>query len=254
MQKPKALDMPVFKWGPVPTDAEVEAAVERAVRRAVGGAPRVGVFLSGGVDSSLLLALARREADVVAFTIAASAEHPDLVAAVRLAAEWGIEHHALVPGAGVVDEARAAIARRPVLYPGDEAVWLICQAAFARHVDLVLATDGIDELAGGYWWHANPSGRFPNQNQAAAFGCFWAQLWRAHLEPLLLSAETVGLELRFPYLDPELVEVLSRVPFHFRAGEGETKRQWRRVAARHVPAWVVERPKLGFCDALQQGK
>lgn len=251
MLKLEVLDKPAWKPGPAPTDGEVEAAVECAVRRAVGGSPRVGIFLSGGVDSSLLLALARRETDVVAFTLGGWADHPDLVAAKHLAAEWGVKHHVLIPSALAVEDARAAITGRPALYRGDDAVWLACQAA-AQRVDVVLATDGVDELAGGYWWHAHRGSRF--SSQAEAFEHFWTRLWPAHLGPLLASAADARLELRFPYLDPELVEVLARVPFEERAGEGLIKRQWRRVAARHVPAWVVERPKLGFCDALQQGE
>ncbi len=56
----------------------------------------------------------------------------------------------------------------------------------------------------------------------------------------------VSLEARVPFLDPELVELAFRVPESLKVGNGQTKVLLKRVAARHVPAECVYRPKEGF--------
>ncbi|MBE9573020.1 MAG: asparagine synthase (glutamine-hydrolyzing) [Proteobacteria bacterium] len=56
----------------------------------------------------------------------------------------------------------------------------------------------------------------------------------------------VSLEARVPFLDKELVELAFCVPDHLKVSNGKTKVLLKRVAARHVPAACVYRPKEGF--------
>ena len=56
----------------------------------------------------------------------------------------------------------------------------------------------------------------------------------------------VSLEARVPYLDKELVELAFRVPDNLKVANGKTKVLLKRVAARHVPAACIYRPKEGF--------
>jgi asparagine synthase (glutamine-hydrolysing) len=55
-----------------------------------------------------------------------------------------------------------------------------------------------------------------------------------------------SLEARVPFLDKELVELAFQVPDHLKVANGQTKAVLKRVAARHVPAECVYRPKEGF--------
>ncbi len=56
----------------------------------------------------------------------------------------------------------------------------------------------------------------------------------------------VSLEARVPYLDRELVELAFQVPDHLKVARGRTKILLKAIAARHVPAHCVYRPKEGF--------
>ena len=56
----------------------------------------------------------------------------------------------------------------------------------------------------------------------------------------------VSLEARVPYLDKELVELAFRMPQDLKVANGKTKVLLKRVAARHVPAACIYRPKEGF--------
>ncbi|HXE56431.1 MAG TPA: asparagine synthase (glutamine-hydrolyzing) [Gemmatimonadales bacterium] len=55
-----------------------------------------------------------------------------------------------------------------------------------------------------------------------------------------------SLEARVPLLDVELVELAFRMPSALKVHRGRTKVLLKRVAARHVPAECVHRPKQGF--------
>ncbi len=62
----------------------------------------------------------------------------------------------------------------------------------------------------------------------------------------------VSLEARVPLLDKELVELAFTMPGKFKVAGGKTKVLLKRLAARHVPAECVYRPKEGFSIPIKQ--
>lgn len=59
-----------------------------------------------------------------------------------------------------------------------------------------------------------------------------------------------SLEVRVPLLDPRVVAAAWRAPASLRLSDGQTKRALRRIASRHVPTSVLDRPKIGFDPPL----
>ena len=60
------------------------------------------------------------------------------------------------------------------------------------------------------------------------------------------AAMAVSLETRVPFLDRGILDLAWRLPLDAKLRGGQTKWVLRQVLERHVPATLVERPKMGF--------
>lgn len=133
---------------------ELRALLDRAVRaRLVADVP-VGLFVSGGLDSGLIAALARRAKESLeCFSIGfEEASFDESRYAAQIARSLGLKHHLKVFGA---QEMLGAIRRLPEILdepladPSILPLYLLSQFA-AQHLKVVLSGDGGDELFAGY--------------------------------------------------------------------------------------------------------
>jgi asparagine synthase (glutamine-hydrolysing) len=114
----------------------------------------VGVLLSGGVDSSLLTALAARESSerVSTFSIGfRERSFNELDLAREVARRYGTDHHELVVSPHITELLPRLVAAFDEPFADSSAVptFLVSQLA-AEHVKVVLCGEGGDELFGGY--------------------------------------------------------------------------------------------------------
>lgn len=142
---------------------DVAAAVEASVAAHLVSDVPVSSFLSGGLDSSIVTALARKgDPDLTAYTISFRAEDqrmeamPDDAAyARRMAAHLGITLHEIEISPDIVDllPRMVDVLDEPIGDPAAINTYLMCRAAREAGVKVVLSGMGADELFGGYRRH-----------------------------------------------------------------------------------------------------
>jgi asparagine synthase (glutamine-hydrolysing) len=116
-----------------------------------------GAYLSGGLDSSVLVALMTRHCSrTKTFSVGfAGDRHNELTHARAVAEQFGTEHHELVlTHRDFIDHLPQLVAARdaPVSEPSDIAIFLLSREA-SRSVKMVLTGEGSDEVLGGYRKH-----------------------------------------------------------------------------------------------------
>lgn len=190
-------ELPNVNEGGELNDMDVVDAVDIAVRDAVGAAlvadVPVGSYLSGGVDSSLIVAVMKQlRGGAVVETFAAGFGDPrhDELAWARLVSERiGTTHHEVQVSARDFEELWPKLTWHrdaPVSEPADMAVFRLAEEA-RRHVAVVLSGEGGDELFGGY-----PKYRFAR----------WSQLARVVPRPIRRSVAKL--------IDPRLSSRMAR--------------------------------------------
>jgi len=168
--------------------AAVGDSLTRAIDRQLVADVPVGTFLSGGIDSSLITALAakRSDAPVKTFTLGfREADFDEADYAKRVAAHLGTDHHEVYVGS---DDALSVIPLLAHMYDEPFAdssqipTHLVSRIA-REHVTVALSGDAGDELFGGYNRHR-----------------YFPALWRK-FAPLPLPLRRAGNAIGAPVLE-----------------------------------------------------
>ncbi|TWG21714.1 asparagine synthase (glutamine-hydrolysing) [Micromonospora palomenae] len=141
-------------------DALLESLTTAVRRRMVADVP-VGVLLSGGLDSSLVVALLAGEGQSglstfsIGFDSVGGREGDEFVYSDLIAKTFDTDHHQLKVAAGdLVPPLEAAVAAmsEPMVSHDCVAFYLLSQEV-SRHVKVVQSGQGADEILGGYHWY-----------------------------------------------------------------------------------------------------
>lgn len=237
----------------------VRQRLERAVVRRLRSDVPLGCFLSGGLDSSAIAAVAARHVPHLHTFSVGLAGSADLAAARAVAEHLGTVHHE-----EVVDPQEVLVHLPRILHHLESCdpdlvrsavpTWFVARAA-ARHVKVVLTGEGADELFGGYRYH----GRFGRGRRLQAeLRRSVAQLHALNLQRVDRMTMAHGLEARVPFLDTAMIDLAMRVaPEHKRpAWDGRTVEKWvlRQAVADLLPDRVAWRGKAQFADGSGFGE
>ena len=247
---------------------ELRAALEAAVKRQLMSDVPYGVLLSGGLDSSVTSAVAKKYAEMRvesndeqaawwprlhSFAVGLEGS-PDLAAAQKVADQIGTVHHEIK---FTIQEGLDAI--RDVIYHletydittirASTPMYLMARVIKSMGIKMVLSGEGADELFGGYlYFHKAPSAKDFHEETVR-------KLSKLHMYDCLRANKSLaawGIEGRVPFLDKEFIDVAMRLnPKDKMAGNGKIEKYVVRKAFEdYLPKEVAWRQKEQFSDGV----
>jgi asparagine synthase (glutamine-hydrolysing) len=235
---------------------ETRDRLERAVETRMLADVPVGAFLSGGLDSSLIAALAKRHTpDLHTFCVGLEGAE-DIEAAQVAARHIGSRHFERV---FTMDDAIRALPK--IIYHLESFDCALVRSAVANyflaelasdHVKVVLSGEGADELFAGYAYLRRLR---PFELKRELIRSTLA-LHNTNLQRCDRISMAHGLEVRVPFLDDlNVVEYAFRTPVQFKISPVKVTDKWvlRKVADGLLPEAIVHRPKLKFAEGAGLG-
>ena len=248
--------------------AAIRTALEDAVKRQMMSDVPYGVLLSGGLDSSVISAIAEKyserriESDsrtkaywprLHSFAVGLKGA-PDLAKARLVADRIGTVHHEINY---TVREGLDAI--RDVIYfietydvttvRASTPMYLLARVIKSMGIKMVLSGEGADEVFGGYlYFHKAPTARDFHEETVRKLG-------KLHLYDCLRANKSLsawGVEGRVPFLDKEFLDVAMRINPVSKMCPGHTieKKIVREAFADILPDEVAWRQKEQFSDGV----
>ena len=247
---------------------DLRNALERAVHRQLMSDVPYGVLLSGGLDSSIVSAVARKYAArrietedlseawwprLHSFAVGLKGS-PDLVAAQKVADHIGTVHHEVIFS---IQEGLDAIS--DVIYHletydvttvrASTPMYLLARLIKSMGVKMVLSGEGADEIFGGYlYFHKAPDAKsFHDETVRKLDKLYLYDCLRANK-----SLAAWGIEGRVPFLDKEFLDVaMSLNPEDKMASDGRMEK-WilRKAFEDMLPESVAWRQKEQFSDGV----
>ena len=248
--------------------AEVKQALEDAVHRQLMSDVPYGVLLSGGLDSSVTSAIAKKysqrriEADdkeqawwpqLHSFSVGLEGS-PDLAAARKVADHIGTVHHEIK---FTIQEGLDAI--KDVIYQletydittirASTPMYLMARVIKSMGIKMVLSGEGADELFGGYlYFHKAPNAREFHEETVR-------KLSKLHMYDCLRANKSLaawGIEGRVPFLDKEFMDVAMRINPEDKMIKDGRIEKWvvRKAFEDMLPESVAWRQKEQFSDGV----
>lgn len=250
--------------------AALRAAFESAVKSHMMSDVPYGVLLSGGLDSSLVAAIAKKYAarrveedekteawwpQLHSFAVGLK-ESPDLKAAREVAAHIGTVHHefhfTVQEGIDALSDVIYHLETYDVTtIRASTPMYLMARRIRAMGIKMVLSGEGSDELFGGYlYFHKAPDAKSLHEETVR-------KLDALHLFDCLRANKSMsawGVEARVPFLDRTFIDVaMSLNPEVKLSGKqrGRIEKQFLREAfAGYLPDSVLWRQKEQFSDGV----
>ncbi|MFB5759855.1 asparagine synthase (glutamine-hydrolyzing) [Paenibacillus medicaginis] len=265
-----------------PSDEELKYLLESSVNYRKIADVKIGSYLSGGLDSTIITGLAGvQHSWTVGFREMNEFQWSHLAAN-----HFETEHHVIeMNKSQFIDLSKKLIREKaePLSVPNEVLLYYMTMQAKKENT-IIMSGEGADELFFGYdrifkWANSSEKWDLEQFSELYTYGSQkdleivedaiqpflkWkkpeiivaAFFQEAHLRGLLkrLDGATMlnSVEARSPFLDYRLVERLSGVGYQYKAKDGVVKAPLKRVFKDHIPIEIAERKKVGFPVPLEQ--
>ncbi len=232
----------------IPTIQDIRDSLTQAVNKRLMSDVPLGVYLSGGLDSTIIAALvAQEKPDVHSFAVGVEGS-TDLENARRAAAVLGTIHHEYIYTAEEVLEALPQIIYHLESFDPSLVRSAIPNYFLARmtheYVTVVLTGEGADELYAGYHYLKE----FDDHTLHDELIKLTANLYNCNLQRCDRMTMAHSIEARVPFLDTEFVSLSMRVPKSDKIHPSTQTEKWvlRQAFSDILPEHVTWRRKEQF--------
>ncbi|XP_054461381.1 asparagine synthetase [glutamine-hydrolyzing] [Anoplopoma fimbria] len=242
--------------------SNIRALFENAVRKRLMAQRRIGCLLSGGLDSSLvsatLVKLAKEEKlqyPIQTFSIG-SEDSPDILAARKVAAHIGSEHHEVnftaEEGIQAVEDVIYHLETYDITtIRASVGMYLVSKYIKEKSDSVVIFSgEGADELTQGYiYFHKAPTPKAAAEDSVRL-------MKELYLFDVLRADRTTaanGLELRVPFLDHRLTAYYLSLPEEMRIPKHGVEKHLLRDSFKDlnlIPDEILWRRKEAFSDGM----
>ena len=247
---------------------KLRESLEDAVKRQLMSDVPYGVLLSGGLDSSITSAIAKKYSEkrietddtqrawwpqLHSFSVGLKGS-PDLAAARKVANHIGTVHHEII---FTIQEGLDAI--KDVIYNletydittvrASTPMYLMARVIKSMGIKMVLSGEGADELFGGYlYFHKAPSAKDFHEETVR-------KLKKLHMYDCLRANKSLaawGVEGRVPFLDKEFIDEAMTLNPKDKMIDNQRMEKWilRKAFEDYLPDEILWRQKEQFSDGV----
>ena len=262
--------------------------LEKIIIQSIRKIPKVPLsfLLSGGIDSSLVLALLRKvypRVPISTFTLAKSKDYPDMVFSRKITNLFKTKHNEIILSDEEYSKFLGVYNKiKRYDFKGDINVYILCYFA-KTFSNIIITGDGGDECFGGYWLHKYPLGHKENgriksfkeihpaprkylehmvnmgfrdflykeKSQKEDYDAVWEYFVKImaprHLAPLLHTAKVLNIVVYTPLFSKRVINLMRNLPYTEKVGRKIEKE----LASKYLPESIVERESIGFDVALE---
>jgi len=260
--------------------SEVQALLKESIALQV---PNIdyGVMFSGGLDSSLLLALTYQNSGFSG-TFSVNVDHKDM-------SEEGYQKTVLnkihltdrseIIKNGIKDFSLDSLSRiaskydLPIIHPNYIGSFLLAERVSKKRIKVLLSGEGADEVFLGYRWFLNNNEDFlqyvqhediksiilgfddakainhSNLGIEEKFQQIYIQKWLTRQD---LAGMANGIEVRVPFLSPKLVKFVNKINFYEKLKNNTEKFYLKKISEAYFEKDFIYRKKIGFDYPLNE--
>lgn len=234
---------------PEPMIREVRETLEDSVVKRLMSDVPLGAFLSGGLDSSIIAAVAKQHMEKL-HTFSVGIEGSKDLEAARLVSHYlGTIHHEYVI---TLEQVKAQLPR--IIYFLESFDQDLVRSAIpcyftaqlaAEHVKVILTGEGADELFAGYTYYKDIP---DNETLHRELRRSVATLHNINLQRVDRMVMAHSVEGRVPFLDLRMIELGQRIPAHLKLAGNPLVEKWilRKAFEDSLPSEIVWRNKEQF--------
>ncbi len=261
--------------------------LEKLINKNISKIPKVPLsfLLSGGLDSSLILALLRKanpHLPIMTFSLGTK-NHPDLINSRKISKLFGTKHKEIILSSKKFNYFLTEFNKiKKSDFKGDINWYILC--SYARSFSNIIITgDAGDECFGGYWLHQHPLGHketgfiksfeeihprpkdhlenmvrlgfrdfyFKEKAEEKDYNSVWEyyieMLIPEHIDVIAYIAKSLDVTIYSPLYSKEIISFMRSLPYTERLN----KKIEKELAILYLPDYIITRKKLALNVALE---